>query len=109
MAARTRSKGTLRPSLVSVPSDAPFLAARSVPVAKSEGAVPGLNGWPDETDDWTKHCGSCPRVQGGVSSAGWPGDSLGLWNLAGVRYGSPYCRTGAVVNRMTNGQQDFCV
>lgn len=38
-----------------------------------------------------------------VSSAGLPGDSLGLWNLAGVRYGSPYCRTGAVVNRMTNG------
>lgn len=49
------------------------------------GAVPGLNGWPDETGDWTGHCGSYPRVQGGgVSSAGLLGDSLGLWNLAGV-------------------------
>ncbi|KAK3395929.1 hypothetical protein B0T20DRAFT_48761 [Sordaria brevicollis] len=99
------------PESQAVPSDVPFLAARSVPVAKSEGACSGgLNGWPDKTGDWTGHCGSYPRVQGGVSSAGLPGDSLetlGLWNLAGVRYGSPCCRTGAVVNRMTNnGQQD---
>lgn len=55
-------------------------------------------------------CGSYPRVQGGVSLArACFGDSGALEPCRRPLDGSPYCRTGAVVNRMTNGQQDFWV